>query len=69
MSWGQVYTSAVNSQQVAETELSSLLVIKSSSVTSLSTLIVLSTIQFCLSSDEENVLKPQDLNEAKKSLF
>lgn len=69
MSWGQVYTSAVNSQRVAETELSSLLVIKSSRVTSLSTLIVLSTIQFCLSSDGENVLKPQDLNEAKKSLF
>lgn len=36
MRWGQVYTSAVNSQQIVETELFSLLVIKSLSVKSYS---------------------------------
>lgn len=51
MNLGQVYTSAVNSQQITKTEFL-LLVIKSLSVKGLFIQTVLSTIQFYFSSDE-----------------
>ena len=60
MNWSQVYTSAVNSQQIVETEFL-LLVIKSLNVKGLFIQTVLSTSQFYFSNSEKYVLKSQDL--------
>ena len=60
MNWSQMYTSAVNSQQIFETGFL-LLVIKSLNVKGLFIQTVLSTSQFYFSNGEKHVLKPQDL--------
>ena len=60
MNWSQVYTSAVNSQQIVGIEFL-LLVIKSLNVKGLFIQTVLSISQFYFSNSEKYVLKPQDL--------